>query len=180
MNSKDFSRLSVGITYRFDLKKALLSQIGALAALVITIISEGHPPFGDEPYRLMSGTTILFLINLMILIYTLITAGASTIKLFPSMLIYMSKGNQTRIDFSRVVRVVIIENKLLNFLIIDTYGKETIGLKIKNYGAYHDSKELLGFLAYLLGDKIVKSVAITYGKKKPKRFDIGSGDHYRG
>jgi hypothetical protein len=124
MNSKDFSRLSIGITYRFDLKKALFSQIGALAALVITIISEGHPPFGDEPYRLMSGTTILFLVNLMILLYTIITAGASSIKLFPSMLIYMSKGNQTRIDFSRVVRVVIIENKLLNFVITDTYGKE--------------------------------------------------------
>jgi hypothetical protein len=180
MNSKDFSRLSIGITYRFDLKKALFSQIGALAALVITIISEGHPPFGDEPYRLMSGTTILFLVNLMILLYTIITAGASSIKLFPSMLIYMSKGNPTRIDFSRVVRVVIIENKLLNFVITDTYGKEAVGLKIKNYGAYHNSRELIGFLAYLLGDKIVKNEAIAYGKKKPKRFDIGSGDHYRG
>jgi hypothetical protein len=180
MNSKDFSRLSVGITYRFDLKKALLSQIGALAALVITIISEGHPPFGDEPYRLMSGATILFLINLLILVYTIITAGASSIKLFPSMLIYNSKGNQTRIDFSRVLRVVIIENKMLNFFITDSYGKEAVGLKIKNYGAYHNSRELIGFLRYLLKDKIVKSEAIANDRKKQKIFDIGSKDKYRG
>jgi hypothetical protein len=80
------------------------------------------------------------------------------------MMIYTSRGNQTRIDFARVTRVVKQSNKELTFYMTDHAGKETMGLKIKNYAAYGNSEEMLTFLKYLLGDKFS-------GYIKPKEED---------
>ncbi|HDS01045.1 MAG TPA: hypothetical protein ENO22_00925 [candidate division Zixibacteria bacterium] len=168
MNAKAFSRLSVGATYRFDIKKALFSQAGALFALVMAIISEGNPPFGDEPYRLFSPVTFFLAVNVAVLVYTLIALGSSWIKLYPSMMIYTSRGDQTRIDFARVTRVVRQSNKELSFYITDHAGKETLGLKIKNYAAYANSEEMLTFLKYLLGDKFSGHIKPEEGQEIDK------------
>ena len=169
MNAKAFSRLSIGATYRFDIKKALFSQAGALFALVMAIISEGNPPFGDEPYRLLSPVTFFLAVNIAVLVYTLIALGSSWIKLYPSMMIYTSRGNQTRIDFARVTRVVKQSNKELIFYITDHAGKETLGLKIKNYAAYAKAEEMLEFLKFLLKDKFSGLIKATGGKKSDKK-----------
>jgi hypothetical protein len=88
MNSRDFSRLSVGIIYRFDVKKMLLSQIGALIALVAAIATEGNPPFGDKPYEIFSPVTFFLIVNVLVFGYTMYALGSSSVKIFPSMLIY--------------------------------------------------------------------------------------------
>ncbi len=154
MNSKDFSRLSVGITYRFDIKKMLLSQIGAIIGLVGAMASEGNPPFGDKPFELFSPVTLFIIINVLVLVYMISALGSTSIKIFPSMLIYNSRRDQVRIDFSRVMRAVTGNNKDLQFYIYDSSGKETLGLKIKNYGAYANSDEMISFLKYILKDKL--------------------------
>jgi hypothetical protein len=169
MNAKSFSRLSVGVTYRFDIKKALFSQAGALFALVMSIISEGNPPFGDKPYELLSPVTFFLVVNVAVFVYTLIALGSSWIKLYPSMLIYTSRGNQTRIDFARITRVVRQSNKELIFYISDHSGKEILGLKIKNYASYAKAEEMLEFLKYLLKDKFAGVIKSTGGKKNNKK-----------
>jgi hypothetical protein len=171
MSDKSLSRLSVGITYRFDMKKALLSQLGAMLALVVTIISDDHPPFGDEPYKLLSPTTVLLLVNLGLLVYTIISFGASTIKLFPSMLIYNTRRKQIRLDFGRVTRIAAMDKKNIDFYINDSFGKETRALRIKNYAAYAKSDEMLKFLKYLLRDKFtigsfISNLKMPSGKSK--------------
>ena len=176
MNAKAFSRLSVGATYRFDIKKALFSQAGALFALVMSIISEGNPPFGDKPYELVSPVTFFLAVNVAVLVYTLIALGSSWVKLYPSMLIYTSRGDQTRIDFARVTRVVKQSNKELAFYITDHMGKETLGLKIKNYAAYAKSEEMLRFLKYLLGDKFTGYIKPPEDKKKDEKKNKGKKD----
>ena len=174
MKSWDFSRLSVGITYRFDIKKALISQLGALLALVMTMISDKHFPFGDEPIELFSSTTILILINVGILTYTLMTLGSSTIKLFPSMLIYDSRTKQVRLDFARVTRLEVVNKSNLQFYVLNYAGKEEPGLKIKNVMAYKDSKQLLEFLRYILKEKFVQRAISFNDRKKFKAFNIGT------
>ena len=173
MKAWDFSRLSVGITYRFDIKKALISQLGALLALVITVISDKHPPFGDEPYELLSSTTVLLLINVGILVYTLMTLGSSTIKLFPSMMIYDSRSKQIRLDFARVTRLEVVNKSNLQFYVLNYSGKEEPGLKIKNVMTYKDSKQLLEFLRYILKDKFTQRAVNYNDGKKFKAFNIG-------
>ena len=176
MNAQDFSRLSVGITYRFDIKKMLLSQLGALLGLVGAMASEGNPPFGDKPFELLSPVTIFVLINLFVLGYTLLSFGSSTIKLFPSMLIYDSRRRQTRIDFNRVVRAVSGSNKDLQFYIADSSGKEILGLRIKNCGVYSNSNEMMAFLKHILKDKFSSASAFKIelmtgkGFTRPTRF----------
>ena len=168
MNSKSFSRLSVGIIYRFDIKKALFSQAGALLGLLMSVISEGNPPFGDEPYRLLSAVTFFLIINVAVFVFTIIALGTSWIKLYPSMLIYTSRGKQTRVDFSRVVSVVRQSNKELVFYITDAFGKMAIGLKLKNYASYANAEEMLGFLKYLLKGRFSGVVKPTGRKKNGK------------
>jgi hypothetical protein len=176
MNSKDFSRLSVGITYRFDIKKMLLSQMGALLALVAAAATEGNPPFGDNPYEIFSPVTFFLLINVLVFGYTIFALGSSSVKIFPSMLIFNSRRDQTRIDFSRVMRATAGSNKDLHFYIADSSGKETLGLKIKNYKAYSNSDEMIEFLKYILKDKLVsaapRSVLLATNKnfRIPNRF----------
>jgi len=176
MNSHDFSLLSVGITYRFDIKKALISQMGALIALVMVLITDNHPPFGDEPIELISSTTILILVNIGILTYTLMTLGASSIKLFPSMLIFNTRSKQIRLDFARVTRLEVINKTNLQFFVLNYSGKEEPGLKIKNVMAYKDSKKLLDFLRYILQDKFTQRVISSNDRKKFKAFNFGTKD----
>jgi hypothetical protein len=168
MNSRDFSRLSVGITYRFDVKKMLLSQMGALIALVAAIATEGNPPFGDNPFEIFSPVTFFLLINVLVFGYTIYALGSSSVKIFPSMLIYNSRGEQTRIDFSRVMRASAGSSKDLHFYISDSSGKETLGLKIKNYGVYTKSDEMMTFLKYILKDKF-SSASPLKGELTPKQ-----------
>jgi len=165
MNSHDFSRLSVGITYRFDIKKALISQLGALIALVMILITDHHPPFGDEPIELISSTTILILVNIGILTYTMMTLGASSIKLLPSLLIFNTRSKQIRLDFARVTRLEVINKSNLQFFVLNYSGKEEPGLKIKNVMAYKDAKQLLDFLRYILQDKFTQRVIGSNDRK---------------
>lgn len=172
MNSKDFSRLSVGITYRFDIKKMLLSQIGAIIGLVGAMAAEGNPPFGDKPFDLFSPVTLFIIINILVLVYMISALGSTSVKIFPSMLIFNSRRDQVRIDFSRVMRAVGSNNKELRFYIYDSSGKEMLGLKIKNYGVYSNSDEMISFLKYILKDKLSSATPRSVRLATNKNFRI--------
>ena len=145
-------------------------------ALLFLIISEGHPPFGDNPYRLFSPTTLLILVNVGIFTMSLITSHSNVIKLFPSMLLYTNRGKQTRIDFSRVTKVIMTETKTLNFFINDPSGKEVSYLKIKGYQSYKDSDEFIMLLKYILGERIKAGSILQNVGKKGSIFNFGSKD----
>ncbi len=172
MNSRDFTRLSVGITYRFDIKKALLSQTGALVALVFAYISEDLPPFGDGEFELISAFTLMLAINFGILIFTISSLGFSAIRLYPSLIVYETSKKQTRIDFSRIIRVEDVDNKELKFYINDLSGNETLGLKIKNYPSYAKSDEMKKFLKYSLGSKFKSKAVSKNDKQKRQKNDF--------
>lgn len=164
MKDKDLSRLSVGITYRYDYSKFFLSQAGTLIALVVSIITEKHPPFGDNPYEFVSLTTFLIAINLFILIYTLATVGNTEIKMFPTMLVYTTRKETKRIDFARVIHLKQSNNSLVFTRFSN--GKESKWVEIKGYSGYKHSDQLLNYLKYLLKDKFIsKTVGLNVGRK---------------
>ncbi|MBD3380772.1 MAG: hypothetical protein GF404_01105 [candidate division Zixibacteria bacterium] len=173
MKTRELSRLSVGITYRYDYKKMLFSQGGTFLALVFSIITEGHPPFGDNPYELISFTSFLVVVNLIVLVVTIITVSDSEIRLFPTMLVYTTRKDTYRIDFARVMHLKHGKNSNLIFTKLNNNAKEEKWVEIKNYNGYKDSDQLIGFLQYLLKDKYVsKSVGLNV-EKEGKKVDLG-------